>query len=263
MNAEFLDHMGDDLAVVNAAKISFSRDSKELTEKDKSLIYFLARGCPREEWENALSEIMGMEFFEDVEEEILKIKHMATHWTPFTHTAIKFKVNAPIPIRTQCFKHKIGFTENEESRRYIKSTPVVHIPDYFRSSAKNVKQGSTKTPHPDSDKWMARYAEICGAAINAYMDMTKNEVDEDGKVTKYGVCPEQARFILPQGTEVNWIWTGNLAAFARYYNQRTDSHAQLESQELAKVIGDQIAPLFPVSWEALTGKGKKYDVSEY
>jgi thymidylate synthase (FAD) len=67
-----------------------------------------------------------------------------------------------------------------------------------------------------------------------------------------GVCPEQARFILPQGCMVNWIWTGSLAAYARFYRQRTDPHAQKEVQQLARLIGDQIEPLFPVSWRALT-----------
>ena len=70
-----------------------------------------------------------------------------------------------------------------------------------------------------------------------------------------GVAPEQARFILPQGAMVNWVWTGNLYAFANMFNSRTDSHAQVEIQELAHKIGDIIAPLYPVSWDALTNKG--------
>ncbi|AUR87198.1 thymidylate synthase [Vibrio phage 1.097.O._10N.286.49.B3] len=69
-----------------------------------------------------------------------------------------------------------------------------------------------------------------------------------------GVAEEQARFLLPQGCEVNWYWTGSLAAFARFYNQRTDSHAQLEIQELAKEIGDLISPLFPMAWKELTNE---------
>ena len=68
-----------------------------------------------------------------------------------------------------------------------------------------------------------------------------------------GVAPEQARFVLPQGVEVSWYWTGSLAAFARVYNQRTDSHAQGEIQDLAREMGALIKPLFPVSWAALTG----------
>ena len=67
-----------------------------------------------------------------------------------------------------------------------------------------------------------------------------------------GIAPEQARFCLPQGVQVQWIWTGSLAAFARFYKQRTDGHAQGEIQDLAHEVGELVAPLFPVSWRALT-----------
>jgi len=67
-----------------------------------------------------------------------------------------------------------------------------------------------------------------------------------------GVCPEQMRFFLPQGVEANWVWTGSLYAYANFYNQRSDSHAQKEIQELASQVNEIIAPLYPVSWRALT-----------
>lgn len=81
---------------------------------------------------------------------------------------------------------------------------------------------------------------MCEKAISTYETM----VDA-------GVCPEQARFILPQGCEVNWVWTGSLYAFANFCNQRLDSHAQQEIQELAAEVDAIIAPLYPVSWAAL------------
>ena len=129
IKVELLDYMGDDLAVVNAARVSFNKESewdvlcdgncftcdcegknKDLKESDKKLINYLA-------------------------------KH--DHWTPFAHTALKFRVAAPIPIRTQCFKHKIGMVENEESRRYISTTPEIFIPEFFRSKPEgSIKQGS-------------------------------------------------------------------------------------------------------------------------
>ena len=71
------------------------------------------------------------------------------------------------------------------------------------------------------------------------------------RLLELGVCEEQARFILPQGTEVNWYWTGSLAAFARFCHQRLDSHAQVEIQELAQEVSSIIKPLFPVAWAAL------------
>ena len=69
---------------------------------------------------------------------------------------------------------------------------------------------------------------------------------------RHRVCPEQARLVLPQGCEVNWVWTGSLYAYANFYNQRSNSHAQKEIQELAAQVDSIIAPLYPVSWAALT-----------
>lgn len=138
------------------------------------------------------------------------------------------------------FKHKIGLVESEESRRYISSTPAYYIPEHFRRKADSVKQGSAGI-HPDSDFWNTRYCILAEKSIQLYEDMIEA-----------GVCPEQARFCLIQGTEVHWVWTGSLYAFANFYNQRSDSHAQKETQELAEQVDKIIAPLFPVSWAALT-----------
>lgn len=210
MKAEYIDHMGDDLSVVNAARVSFAKVSQAFSEKDTGLIRFLA----------------GHD-----------------HWTPFAHTAIKLRMSAPVPIRTQCFKHKIGMVENEESRRYISSRPELYVPDEFRVIPEgSIKQGSGEA-HPDSDLWKLEYKHKCERMIDLYEAMVKD-----------GVCPEQARFVLPQGVEVNWIWTGNLVSFANFYLKRADSHAQKEVQQLALEAGEIIAPLFPVSWEALTGQ---------
>lgn len=207
MKAEYLDHMGDDLAVVNAARVSFAKWQKEFTGKDKGLLRYLA--------ENA-------------------------HWTPFAHTAIKLRMQAPVPIRTQCFKHKVGFVENEESRRYISSTPSLYIPEAFRMAPEgSIKQGSGEV-HPRSKDLLDLYYEGAEGLIELYE-----------KFIKAGVCPEQARFLLPQGVEVNWIWTGNLLSFSRFCRQRMDSHAQKEIQELAKEVSEIIQPIFPASWEFL------------
>ena len=227
IKVELLDYMGNDLDVVNAAKVSFSKESEwdfetdyesgvpvevreVLAEKDKKLINYLA-------------------------------KH--DHWTPFAHTALKFRVAAPVPIRTQCFKHKIGMVENEESRRYISTTPEIFIPEFFRSKPEgSIKQGSGDA-HPLSDTWLEIYRDMTTDAVNAYLQMLED-----------GVCPEQARFILPQGAIVNWIWTGNLVSFANFYNKRTDRNAQREVQMVAELIGKEIEQIFPVSWLALVGE---------
>jgi thymidylate synthase (FAD) len=233
--------MGSDDSVADAARVSFDKLASMFTpEENAGLIRFLARGCTTKKWRELIDSIRCCDDPEIIEEILLEVKRMPEHWTPFAHTAITLRMGAPVPIRTQCFKHKQGLVENEESRRYISSKPELFIPDRFRRKAANAKQGSGGV-HPDSDLWMNVYRMQCEGAIAVYERMIANEV-----------CPEQARFILPQGVEVNWIWTGNLFAFANFFNKRTDSHAQQEIQELAHEVGRIIEPLFPVSWAALT-----------
>lgn len=170
-------------------------------------------------------------------------KQMVCGNTPFAHTALKFRVAAPVPIRTQCFKHKIGMVENEESRRYISTTPEIFVPDFFRSKPEgSIKQGSGDK-HFRSDFWQDEYYRATKYCIDVYLEMLED-----------GVCPEQARFVLPQGAIVNWIWTGNLVSFANFYLKRTDPTAQKEVRMVAELIGEEVKKLFPVSWLALVGE---------
>ncbi len=243
MKAEYIDHMGDDLAVVNAARVSFDKESDAMSDADANLIRYLARGMSSKEREVILAEAMEAETREALLDCFDRM-NSDPHWTPFAHTAIKLRMQAPLPIRTQCFKHKSGFVENEESRRYITSRPELFVPDEFRAApAVSIKQGSGGR-HPDSDDWRITYAEMCNSMISLYVNMVAS-----------GVCPEQARFVLTQGVEVRWIWTGNLYSFANYFRKRTNSHAQKEGQDLARMVGKIIEPLFPVSWAALTSRG--------
>jgi thymidylate synthase (FAD) len=211
MRAEYIDHMGSDASVVKAARVSFAADGLEFDGgRDSGLIGYLA-------------------------------KH--NHWTPFSHTSITLRMTAPVPIRTQCFKHKVGFSENEESRRYISSNPKFFIPRQFRKHPEgSVKQGSGEDMHPTGDKYWRRHFQT----VNT-MCLESYEMALAG-----GMCPEQARFLLPQGTEVSWYWTGSLSAYARFFKQRIDPHAQQEIKILALEVGEILKPLYPVSWGALT-----------
>lgn len=226
MYAEYIDHMGTDLSVVNAARVSFDKVS---------------------EWVSTYEYVNSDEVQEEVlrlrEDDAKLIKFLAKHyhWTPFAHTAISLRMKAPVPIRTQAFKHKAGLVENEESRRYIKSTPEVYMPKW-RMAAANVKQGSGSDFGPDGCQQLTDwYAHATNEALMTYKEMLA-----------VGVCPEQARFVLPQGCMVNWVWTGNLYAFANFYLKRTHPTAQREVKELAMTVANIIQPLFPVSWDALT-----------
>ena len=217
IKVEYMDHMGTDLMVANVARVSFAKESKEFTyRKDKP------KGS---------------------DEGIIEYLANDNHWSPFAHAQIQFRIKAPVPIRTQCFKSKQGFVENEESRRYISTEPEVFIPEEFRlAPAGNKKQGSGGV-HPYSEYWREVYKNHTSKAVDLYLRMIAAEI-----------APEQARFVLPQGCMVNWIWTGSLAAYARFCNLRQDSHAQKEVSEVADQISKVLGELFPVAWKALTTK---------
>jgi thymidylate synthase (FAD) len=216
---QYVEHMGSDLTVVNAARVSFNKESdwehpdshvpaNILSEKDGKLISYLA-------------------------------KHH--HWTPFAHPQITLRIKAPISIRTQLFKHKVGFVENEISRRYVDDDPEYFYPRWS-SRPTNMKQGAGDHVETDlQNKAYLIYSQAIEVCNHAYKDLLK-----------IGIAPEQARFVLPQGTYTEWWWTGSLAAYARVYKQRSDPHAQWEVREYANAIGKIVEPLYPKSWVALT-----------
>lgn len=258
MKVEYENHYLTDMDVANYARLSFAKLAENFSpEANHNLIRFLARGMKSKDWEDMLNQMLSLGKVDseayinndpDIQWHIRKKAHdlavymrkIPEHWVPFGHPHISLRMEAPVAIARQLFKHKIGMVESEESRRYISIEPVLYIPDEFRTVAEDIKQGSGGR-HPDSDDWRSQYTLHCQAAIGLYNDMIADKV-----------APEQARFVLPQGVEVHWALTGSLYAFANLYNQRADSHAQKESQIVAEQIDAIIAPLYPVSWAALT-----------
>lgn len=213
MKADYIAHLGDDLMVVNSARVSFLKESEfdldgKVEPRDEKLINYLATHG---------------------------------HWTPFSHPQITLRETVPIFVARQRFKHMVGFTYNEVSRRYVDDTPEFFIPDVWRSRPEgSMKQGSGEA-HPLSDTWANSYNNFLELALRQYEAMIKD-----------GVAPEQARMVLPQSMLTSYYVTGSLAAFGRAYKQRIDAHAQVEIQDLAKQWGEIIAPLYPASWKALT-----------
>lgn len=217
---ELLSHMGDDLMVVNAARVSMHKESEwgidpavvdggRLIEQDTKLINYLA-------------------------------KH--NHWTPFSHPQVQLRIKMPIFIARQWFKHMVGFTRNEVSRRYVSDEPELYIPSDWRKKAESVKQGSSDELVQQLTFLGRTVGDVMRIAKYTYLDMLEA-----------GVCPEQARMVLPQSMYTEFIETGSLAAYARLCKLRLDPHAQKEIQWYAQAVHDLIQPLFPVSWEALTG----------
>lgn len=206
MYAELIRSSGDDLAVVNAARVSFAKESTEYSEADGKLILYLARH---------------------------------NHFTPFTHVTATFRCAAPIFIARQLFKHKVGLTENEVSRRYVSDEPQFYQPEEWRGAPKNAKQGSDGLV-ADQGYCHGYHKDVVRVALAAYSHM----LDE-------GVAPEQARMVLPQSMMTEWIWTGSLAAFARVCKLRSSSDAQAEAGIIAGDISNQLSGIAPVSWFAL------------
>lgn len=165
------------------------------------------------------------------------------HWSPFAHCTIQMRFTAPIFIARQLAKHQIGFAWNEVSRRYVDTLPSFWFPESMelRMRADNVKQGSSDVVHPESKNFMHRWENLHLHAEVLYRDM----IDK-------GVCPEQARAILPQTMTTQWIWTGSLYAWSRMYKLRADPHAQREVQSYAHQVGEIASKYFPLSWNALT-----------
>lgn len=163
------------------------------------------------------------------------------HWHPFSHPQATFRCKAPIFVARQLAKHQVGGTWNEVSRRYVKTQPDYWKPKFFRAAAENVKQGSSEEAHRRSEEFVEEYHDIVIDAIATY-----------NKMIAVGICPEQARAILPQGAITEWVWTGSLLFWSRVYKLRSASDTQRETQEFAELLGEQMSSLFPNSWDALT-----------
>ena len=209
-------HMGDDLDVVDSARVSFGKKSewdyeesdgysfkKHLKKKDEKLIRWLG-------------------------------KHK--HISPFGHCFASFHIKAPVFVARQLVKHKF-LRWNEVSRRYVDSEPEFYVPDTYRGRSLDKKQGSAgKVTVSDNG-----FNEIAMTEYEFLLDL--------------GVCPEQARMVLPQSMMTEWYWSGSLDAFADMCNLRCKPDTQAETAEVAWEIDRSMIELFPVSWKALRENG--------
>lgn len=216
---ELIDCMGDDLMVVNTARVSFDKkvEGDSLSDRDTKLIRYLA---------------------------------INEHWSPFSHPKVQFRVTLPIFVARQWEKHRIGairgydiYDQNEVSRRYVDDTPEFFFPKSWRARPdKSIKQGSGE----DLDlrvqyRVEQTYTNAVDTCRRAYEAMLE-----------WGVAPEQARIVLPQSMITAWIETGSLLYWARVVNLRVEGHAQKEIRDLALQVDKVMQDLFPISWAALT-----------
>lgn len=212
MEVKYLSHMGDDNMVVDNARVSFAKQASQYTpEQNAKLIKYLA-------------------------------SH--NHWTPFACCQIRLHVKVPIFLARQYFKHQVGSTKNEVSRRYVDDKPEIWQPKEWRyRPANGMKQGS-------GDVVDVRISRVAYRRYITAMDDAQ-ELYQD--LLDFGICPEQARAVLPQGMYTEFIDTGSLVYWARIYNQRSDPTAQREWVEVCEQIDVIMRGLFPISWAELTG----------
>lgn len=206
IEVELIHYIGDDLDVVNAARVSFNKKSYSLVEQDKRLINYLA-------------------------------KHK--HHSPFNHSFLSFRVKAPIFVARQLVKHKF-MPWNEVSRRYVDTEPEFYYPTAWRKRAENVKQGSGEAL---PDYYGMNVKATITAALHQYNWMLQE-----------GVCPEQARMVLPQNMMAEWRWSGTLGAFLDMLVLRLDPHTQKETRDVAEKIAKYVRTIFPESYKAYLGE---------
>ena len=215
MEVKLIDHMGSDLTVVNAARVSFDKVS---------------------EWNVIADDGVVGNYLKIEDENLIKYLAKHNHWTPFGHCSLQFHIKAPIFIARQLGKHQVGLVWNEVSRRYVDSKPEFFDPILFRERAENKKQGSDPSSFIEYDmKPLIEYV------IQCYENMLNK-----------GICPEQARMVLPQAMYTEWYWSGSLASFARVCNLRCKEDTQLETRFIAHEISSLAKEHFPVSWKYLT-----------
>jgi thymidylate synthase (FAD) len=225
ISVTLIDKCGTDLSVVNAARVSFHKESEwEFVVEEDSFTRF--DGAPAR---NVLS----------VRDEKL-INYLAKHdhLSPFNHSFLSFRVKAPIFVARQMVKHKF-MPWNEVSRRYVDEEPEFYIPNKWRAKAVDKKQGSGEALY-DRDE---TFEEVAGDALWWYRDAIKR-----------GVCPEQARMILPQNTMTEWIWSGTLGAFCAMLKLRLKPDTQEETRAVASLISKEVERLFPISYGALVNE---------
>ena len=216
----YVDHMGSDLSVVNAARVSFGKKSEALGTSG-------VEGEP-------MTPILN-----DPDKRLIKYLAKHKHMSPFGHAFASFHVKAPIFVARQLVKHKF-LRWNEISRRYVDDDPEFYIPE-LREAAKDKKQGSgglIDLSHQQDE--VIRHAHIEAAKQYKYL-------------LKTGVSEEQARMVLPQSTMTEWYWSGSLDALADMCNLRCKEDTQLETRLVANEICNSMHKLFPLSWKALRG----------
>jgi len=221
----YIEHMGSDVSVVNSARVSFGKKSDSIGSYDIHV-------------GNWAGEIPVLE---DRDEKLIKYLAKHKHLSPFGHCFASFHVKAPVFVARQLVKHKF-LRWNEISRRYVDDDPEFYAPSEWRGKSEDKKQGSDGTVEVRGSVPVGRAMYACRDAYEGLL--------------KVGVCPEQARMVLPQSMMTEWYWSGSLDAFADMCRLRCAPDTQAETRMVANEISELMGQLYPSSWDALVGDGK-------
>lgn len=194
MKAELLNYFGNDLMVANAARVSYGKTKDKFEDKDAKLLKFL-------------------------------VEH--GHTSPFRHPQLQFRIECPIFVERQCFKHVVGLTANSISGRYVDFSDKYFVVNKLRKQSKSSKQGSEgELDRPD--------------LVEKMKDLVSKSAELYRELCQAGVAKEQARIILPLSLETQFIWTGSLQAFVHFWKLRLKQDAQQEIRELAEEMLDLV-----------------------
>lgn len=238
IKATLVDHMGSDLSTVNAARVSFGKESN-----------WCYASCPDP---HGMPPELVEEYKKLSDKDTKLIKYLAKHkhLSPFGHAFASFHVKAPIFVARQLVKHKF-LRWNEISRRYVDDEPEFYNPDTWRCKAEDKKQGSADWSVPYTTwplKVKTGYNQWEG---DEYSDFNTVVLELYEHLLAVNIAPEQARMVLPQSTMTEWYWSGSLDAFAAMCKLRCAPDSQYESQIVANQINNYMVKLYPVSWSAL------------
>jgi thymidylate synthase (FAD) len=232
MKVTLIDKLGTDLTVVNAARVSFDKESSwEVTSYDEKV-----------DLDSRSIAYIPITKLKSGDEKLINFLAKHNHWSPFAHAQVQLRIKAPIFVARQLGKHQVGLVWNEISRRYVDSEPEFYFPEKWRKKNPDKKQGSMEDEFVDFD--FAENITIKNASAIC-LELYKAMLSQ-------GVCAEQARMVLPQNMYTEWYWTGSLYAFARVCGLRLKKDTQAETRVIAQQIDELIAKEFPVSWKALT-----------
>lgn len=226
VEVSYIQHCGSDLSVVNAARVSFAKESDLEVVGETEEIFFETRT------------LTYVPKFKLSEKDAKLIKYLASHnhISPFHHAFVTLRVKAPMFVARQLVKHKF-MPWNEVSRRYVDNEPEFWFPKEWHGRPVNAKQGASSMPIDIKDYFPQAAVE---QSLRTYNSMLAD-----------GVAPEEARIVLPLNTMTEWYWSGTLSAWASMFQLRLKPDTQGITREVAQLCYDKIKPLFPVSLENL------------